>query len=132
MSFDIMSSKKLSVVIKKWQRLAAMGRRRSKGHFVVYTKEGKRFVVPLCYLNHPIFRVLLEMAEEEFGSMVHGPLKVPCEEDLMDYIVSLLQRNPSGEVEQALVSITTCRGTFLTSFFPLCHAYNQGKETMVL
>ncbi|RWR79273.1 auxin-induced protein 6B-like protein [Cinnamomum micranthum f. kanehirae] len=127
-----MNSKKLSEMIKKWQRLAAMGRRRSKGHFVVYTKEGKRFVVPLCYLNHPIFRVLLEMAEEEFGSMVHGPLKVPCEEDLMDYIVSLLKRNPPCEVEKALVSITTCRGTSLTSSLPLGQAYNQGKETMVL
>lgn len=127
-----MNSKKLSEMIKKWQRLAAVGRRRSKGHFVVYTKEGKRFVVPLCYLNHPIFRVLLEMAEEEFGPMVHGPLKVPCEEELMNYIVSLLKRNPPIEVEKALLSITTCRGASLYSFFPLCHAYNQGQETMVL
>ena len=73
------------------------------GHFAVYTKEGKRFVVPLCYLNHPIFRVLLEMAEEEFGSTVHGPLKVPCEEELMNYILCFLRKNPPHEVENGLL-----------------------------
>jgi hypothetical protein len=46
------------------------------------------------YLNHPIFRVLLEMAEEEFGSTILGPLQVPCEEELMDFILSLLRKNP--------------------------------------
>ncbi|KAF9621680.1 hypothetical protein IFM89_030313 [Coptis chinensis] len=96
------SSMKLSEIIGSW-------RKNRKGHFVVYAKEGKRFVVPLYYLNHPIFKVLLEMAEEEFGSTVHGPLKVPCEEELMEYIVSLLRRNPTVEVETALLSITTCR-----------------------
>ncbi|RWR92407.1 auxin-responsive protein SAUR36 [Cinnamomum micranthum f. kanehirae] len=125
----MISSNKVSEMIKKWHRIAAKGRRRSKGHFVVYTKEGKRFVVPLYYLKHPIFRVLLEMAEEEFGSVVHGPLKVPCEEELMEYIVSLLKKNPPDEVEKALVSITTCRGTSLSTFLPLCHAYNQRQES---
>ncbi|KAG9443133.1 hypothetical protein H6P81_018987 [Aristolochia fimbriata] len=124
---DFMSSKKLAELLRKWQR----GKKSSKGHFVVYTKEGKRFVVPLYYLNHPIFKVLLEMAEEEFGPMVHGPLKVPCEEELMGYIVSLLRRNHPQEVERALVSITTCRGASLSSFFPLCHAHDQGQDTLV-
>ncbi|XP_031254599.1 auxin-induced protein 6B [Pistacia vera] len=77
---------KLSEMVEKW-------RKRKKGHFSVYTKEGKRFVVPLYYLNHPIFRVLLEMAEEEFGIIANGPLQVPCEEELMDNILSLLRRN---------------------------------------
>ncbi|XP_077246770.1 SAUR-like auxin-responsive protein family [Tasmannia lanceolata] len=130
-----MNPKRLSEMLRKWQKLATKGKKRNKGHFVVYTKEGKRFVVPLYYLNHPIFRVLLEMAEEEFGSMVHGPLKVPCEEKLMDYIVSLLKRNPPDEVHKALVSITTCKGgsiSSFSSFFPSFHAYNQGHGTMVL
>ncbi|KAF6172499.1 hypothetical protein GIB67_007012 [Kingdonia uniflora] len=102
------SSKKLSEILGKWGK-------RKKGHFVVYAKEGKRFVVPLYYLNHPIFRVLLEMAEEEFGSAIHGPLQVPCEEEFMDYIVALLRKNPTVEVEKSLVSITSCNGASFSS-----------------
>lgn len=80
------SSKKLSKTLEKW-------RKRKKGCFTVYTKEAKRFVVPLCYLNHPIFQVLLETAEEEFGSNIPGPLRVPCEDELLDYILSIFGNN---------------------------------------
>ncbi|KAI3464729.1 hypothetical protein Pfo_021392 [Paulownia fortunei] len=95
------SSKKLSKIVGKLKR---------RGHFVVYSKDNKRFLVPLCYLNHPIFRVLLEMAEEEYGLTVHGPLQVPCEKELMEFILCLLRKNPNEEVEKAFVSIATCRG----------------------
>ncbi|GFP86961.1 auxin-induced protein x15 [Phtheirospermum japonicum] len=93
------SSKKLSNIIGKW---------RKRGHFVVYSKDSERFLVPLCYLNHPIFRVLLEMAEEEYGLTAHGPLQVPCEKELMESILCLLRKNPNDEVEKVLLS--TCRG----------------------
>ncbi|KAL6011856.1 hypothetical protein ACLOJK_002322 [Asimina triloba] len=127
-----MGTKKISEMVKKWQKIGR-GKRRSKGHFVVYTKEGKRFVVPLYYLNHPIFQVLLEMAEEEFGTMARGPLKVPCEEELMGYIVFLLRKSLPNEMEKALASITTCRGASFSSLFPLCHAYtSQGQQDSVV
>ncbi|KAK9148267.1 hypothetical protein Scep_007024 [Stephania cephalantha] len=88
-----------------------------KGHFAVYTREGKKFLVPLYYSNYPIFKVLLEMVEEEFGSAAHGPLQVPCEEELMDHIVSLIRnKNPQVGEERTLVSISSCRAGF---FFPL-------------
>ncbi|KAK9169602.1 hypothetical protein Syun_001742 [Stephania yunnanensis] len=66
-------------------------RKRRKGYFTMYAREGKRFVVPLYYLNHPIFKVLLEMTEEEFGLAAQGPLQVPYEEELMDHIVSFIR-----------------------------------------
>ncbi|XP_059462076.1 auxin-responsive protein SAUR36 [Corylus avellana] len=91
------SPKKLSEIIEKWKK-------RKKGYFAVYTKEGRRFVVPLYYLNHPIFRVLLEMAQEEFGSTILGPLQVPCEEELMEYILSLLRKNPSEKLDIGVLS----------------------------
>ncbi|XP_059281104.1 auxin-responsive protein SAUR36 [Lycium ferocissimum] len=103
-------SKKLSNIIAKW-------RMRKKGQFVLYTKEGKRFVVPLYYLNHPIFKVLLEMAEEDYGSTVNGPLQVPCENKLMEYILCLLRTKPDAEIGEALSSIDTCRGTHVSSNF---------------
>ncbi|KAL0913996.1 hypothetical protein M5K25_017491 [Dendrobium thyrsiflorum] len=88
-----MSSNKLGELIaSKWRGLASKEswRKKSKGHFVFYAKGGKRFLVPLKYLDHPIFRVLLEVAEEEFGNVACGPLRVPCEEELIDHLVSLI------------------------------------------
>ncbi|CAN4094060.1 unnamed protein product [Withania somnifera] len=105
-------SKKLGNIIAKW-------RKRKKGQFVVYTKEDKRFVVPLYYLNHPIFRVLLEMAEEEYGSNVNGPLQVPCENELMEHILcfSSTKNENNAKIGEALISSidTTCRGTYNVS-----------------
>ncbi|XP_072956589.1 indole-3-acetic acid-induced protein ARG7-like [Typha angustifolia] len=100
------------LILRKWQRLGR-GNRRNKGHFVVYAKGGKRYVVPLKYLDHPIFKVLLEMAEEEFGTRGHGPLMVPCEEELMEHVVSLLKTHPCDCVEKKLTSITSSRGASL-------------------
>ncbi|KAL4195191.1 hypothetical protein AMTRI_Chr05g72170 [Amborella trichopoda] len=71
--------------------------------------DGSWFMIPLAYLNRPIFQELLTMVEEEFGFMRCGPLQVPCEASVMEYIVSLLSKNACVEVEKALVSITSCR-----------------------
>lgn len=85
---------------------------KKKGQFVVYTKEGNnRFVVPLCYLHHPIFKILLEMAEEEYGLTIHGPLIVPCEKELMEYILSLLKKKLPiySDVDENTLFSTTCK-----------------------
>ncbi|XAR72750.1 hypothetical protein NMG60_11019491 [Bertholletia excelsa] len=64
-----------------------------KGHFPVHVREAqkKRFVVPISYLDHPSFRVLLSQAEEEFGfDQLMGGLTIPCrEEGFIDLICSL-------------------------------------------
>ncbi|KAL4195177.1 hypothetical protein AMTRI_Chr05g63260 [Amborella trichopoda] len=77
-------------------------------------------MLPMAYLNRPIFRELLLMAEEEFGFTRCGPLKVPCEAFVMEYIISLLSKNPPIEVEMALISITTCRSSIAS--LALCQA----------
>ena len=102
-------------------------RKRKKDHFAVYTRERKWFVVPLYYFYHPIFRVLVEMAEE-FGTENHGPLQVPCEEELMDYILSLIRKNPSENVDK----VTTCRGASLSSFLPLFYSILMAKVSAKL
>ncbi|WJZ83552.1 hypothetical protein VitviT2T_003223 [Vitis vinifera] len=73
---------------RKWQKMAAFGRKRislqrinegvdeescstssvaDKGHFVVYSSDRRRFVIPLAYLDSEIMRELFQMSEEEFG-----------------------------------------------------------------
>ncbi|KAK9108996.1 hypothetical protein Sjap_017056 [Stephania japonica] len=64
-----------------------------KGHMTVYVGETqkRRFVVPISYLNHPLFQGLLDQAEEEFGfDHPMGGLTIPCnEEDFLDVTYSL-------------------------------------------
>lgn len=55
-----------------------------RGYIAVYVGEmkRKRFVVPISYLNHPLFADLLHRAEEEFGfNHPMGGLTIPCKED---------------------------------------------------
>ncbi|KAK1370400.1 Auxin-responsive protein SAUR66 [Heracleum sosnowskyi] len=73
----------------------------SKGHFAVYTTDHRRFVIPLVYLESKIFRVLLKMAEEEYGLQINGPITLPCDSVFLDY-VSLVLRHPAKDLERAL------------------------------
>ncbi|KAH7692283.1 Small auxin-up RNA protein [Dioscorea alata] len=75
-----------------------------KGHFNVYTSEGKRFIVPLAYLDNRIFKELLRISEEEFGLPCDGPITLPCDAASMEYVLSLLRRGVSKEIEMQLLS----------------------------
>ncbi|KAJ0960310.1 hypothetical protein J5N97_001881 [Dioscorea zingiberensis] len=89
---------------RKWQKVAALGRRISpradecsdfdscitssvpeKGHFFIYSLEGKRFMVPLAYLDNDIFKELLKTSEEEFGLPSDGPITMPCDAVFMEF-----------------------------------------------
>lgn len=49
------------------------------GFFAVYVgEERKRFVVPTGSLSHPLFKMLLEKAHDEFGFEQRNGLVVPC------------------------------------------------------
>ncbi|XP_058759110.1 auxin-induced protein 10A5-like [Vicia villosa] len=54
-----------------------------KGYLAVYVGDKmKRFVIPVSYLNQPLFQELLNQAEEEFGyDHPMGGLTIPCSED---------------------------------------------------
>ncbi|XP_010510697.1 PREDICTED: indole-3-acetic acid-induced protein ARG7-like [Camelina sativa] len=64
-----------------------------EGHFAVIAVDGyheptQRFVVPLMFLEHPMFRKLLERAEEEYGFDHHGALMVPCQPSHLQIILT--------------------------------------------
>jgi hypothetical protein len=81
----MMKANRIAQLAKKWQRMAALRlslgvaveadecctSMASKGHCVVYTAD-KRFEVPLAYLGTPVFAVLLQISQEEFGFVSDG------------------------------------------------------------
>ncbi|ERM96409.1 hypothetical protein AMTRI_Chr09g35860 [Amborella trichopoda] len=63
----------------------------AKGHLAIYAgKDGSRFVVPLAFLAHRFFALLLRMAEEEFGYTQQGGLTIPCEGSLLYSVIVLV------------------------------------------
>ncbi|KAK3440656.1 hypothetical protein EUGRSUZ_L01268 [Eucalyptus grandis] len=105
----MMSPKKLLKMARKWEILTASSRKRialagareepnstssvtEKGHFVIYTADGSRFMVPLQCLSSKIFQELFKMSKEEFGLSSDGPVTMPCDAASMEYILSLVQR----------------------------------------
>ncbi|XP_004250225.2 auxin-responsive protein SAUR68-like [Solanum lycopersicum] len=121
----MISTKKLIKMARKWQKFAAMQRKRisfprnvsdadscsmspsstvEKGHFVVYTVDQARFVIPLVYLENEIIRQLLNMSEEEFGLLNGGPITLPCDSAFMDYIILLIKKGiTAGDLHNALL-----------------------------
>ncbi|KAG9444179.1 hypothetical protein H6P81_015519 [Aristolochia fimbriata] len=81
-----------------------------KGHFVAYATDCERFVLPLAYLCNSIFQALLEVSEEEYGLPGNGPIMLPCDGACVEYLISLMDRSLSEDVQKALlVSLTTDR-----------------------
>ncbi|KAL7156503.1 hypothetical protein ABFS83_02G014400 [Erythranthe nasuta] len=87
------------MAIRQILRRSLSSERRSvevpRGHLAVYVgqNEKKRFVIPLSYLNHPLFQELLCQAEEQFG-FYHpmGGLTIPCTEELFIDVTSHLRK----------------------------------------
>ncbi|EHA8587333.1 Auxin-induced protein 6B [Cocos nucifera] len=52
----------------------------------------RRFVIPISYLYHPLFKRLLESAQEVYGFRSSGPLKLPCSVDDFLHLRWLIDR----------------------------------------
>ncbi|KAK3138305.1 hypothetical protein QOZ80_5AG0367150 [Eleusine coracana subsp. coracana] len=133
----MLSAKKLDQMAKKWQRMAALARKRltpltpakeaegdyctstsgaGKGHFVVYSADGRRFEVPLSYLGSAVFSELLMLSQEEFGFTCEDDrITLPFDAVVMEYVLCLLRRGASEDVERA----------FLSSMTMPCHYVNE-------
>ncbi|XP_030450804.1 auxin-responsive protein SAUR68-like [Syzygium oleosum] len=139
----MISTKKLIQMARKWQKMAAIGRRRisfhwtnsksasanakrssvaQKGHFVVYTTDERRFMIPLSFLTNDIVRELFRVSEEEFGIPCDGPIMLPIDALSMEYIISLIRRGLAKDQESALLMSFT-RQSCSSSL-----AFNQALE----
>ena len=119
----MISTKKLIKLARKWKRIAAASRKRiswprpvaNEGHFVVYTSDGSRFMIPLVCLKSEIFIELLKIAEEEFVLSSSGPITLPCDSNFMEYALSMIQRGVAVDLEKALViTLGSCRHSSLS------------------
>ncbi|KAI4350233.1 hypothetical protein L6164_004707 [Bauhinia variegata] len=93
---------------------SSISNKAAKGHFVVYSTDQRRFMLPLIYLNTEIFRELFKLAEEEFGLSSNVPLTLPCEGTVLEYVIMLIQRNVAKDLEEAVlmsVATTACQST---------------------
>ncbi|XP_041010288.1 auxin-responsive protein SAUR61-like [Juglans microcarpa x Juglans regia] len=128
---------------RKWQKLTNIKRKRiafskatggadadncnaslvaAKGHFVVYTSDQRRFVLPLEYLKEEIFTELFRLAEEEFGLPRYGLHHIALE-----YVIAMIQQNIVKNLEKALVIAIATRCCPSSSYLPphLCTPNQQ-------
>ncbi|KAJ7978560.1 auxin-responsive protein SAUR72-like [Quillaja saponaria] len=86
------AKEKLQRTLSEKLKLVAATTDVPKGHIAIYVgKSHKRFVIPISHLNHPLFRDLLNWAEEEFGfDHPTGGLTIPCSEDYFINLTSSL------------------------------------------
>ncbi|OAY32298.1 auxin-responsive protein SAUR36 [Manihot esculenta] len=111
------NSKKTSTIVrslthksKSWPRLHASmveddeknSRKKRQvapeGCFSVYVGAQKqRFVIKTEYANHPLFKILLEEAESEYGYNSEGPLELPCNVDLFYKMLMAMDEDLSQE-----------------------------------
>ncbi|KVI04106.1 hypothetical protein Ccrd_017578 [Cynara cardunculus var. scolymus] len=84
--------------VKSFSRINAYRKRSHqrdvpKGHLAVYVGENQktRFVIPISFLEQPLFQELLRHSEEEFGfDHQMGGLTISCQEDQFFKLTALL------------------------------------------
>ncbi|RZB74102.1 auxin-responsive protein SAUR71-like [Glycine soja] len=82
-------------MLLRWRRKAAADV--PAGHVAVCVGPSRRrFIVRATHLNHPIFKMLLVKAEEEYGFCNHGPLAIPCDESLFEELLRVVSRPVPG------------------------------------
>ncbi|XP_042047971.1 auxin-responsive protein SAUR32-like [Salvia splendens] len=64
--------------------------------------EQQRFVIPVIYINHPLFTELLKEAEEEYGFNQKGPINIPCHVEEFRQIQGLIDQDATSHHHQLL------------------------------
>lgn len=71
-----------------------------RGYLAVYVgKELRRFIIPASYLSDPLFKVLLEKVEEEFGYDHSGGLTIPCDIETFKYLLQCMENHKKEQAD---------------------------------
>ncbi|KAL6182662.1 hypothetical protein ACLB2K_044077 [Fragaria x ananassa] len=94
------------------------------GCFTVYVgPEKQRFVVRMEFVNHPLFKTLLEDAALEYGYKSDGPILLPCDVDLFCNVLAQME---SDDIDEDMVCFSsTCSPI---SFSPARRRNNCGSN----
>ncbi|CAO2839316.1 unnamed protein product [Amaranthus hypochondriacus] len=88
------SSYRQSLLIKGSSNDGSSPTKIPTGFFAVYVGEAReRFVVPTNFLSHPLFKILLEKAYDEFGFEQKNGLIVPCTVSTFQEVVDAVESN---------------------------------------
>jgi len=60
-------------------------------------EEQEKIVMPIMYLNHPLFSQLLKEAEEEYGFDQQGTIIIPCHLKDFRYVQDLIDKEISTQ-----------------------------------
>ncbi|KAL0344991.1 UNVERIFIED_CONTAM: Indole-3-acetic acid-induced protein ARG7 [Sesamum radiatum] len=72
-----------------------------RGYLAVYVgPELRRFIIPTSYLSDPLFKVLLEKVEEEFGFDHSGGLTIPCDIETFKYLLQCMENHRKEQADQ--------------------------------
>lgn len=90
-----LGKKNLLIKAWKWCRPILSSSKKKvapEGFFPVYVGPEKQwFAVKTNYANHPLFKMLLEDAEIEYGYNTPGPILLPCDVDLFYKVVAEME-----------------------------------------
>ncbi|PWA51161.1 small auxin-up RNA [Artemisia annua] len=102
---------KKNFLVKTWNRCQPFGKGgvsctssknklTPEGCFPVYVGlEKQRFNIKTKYANHPLFTMLLEDAENEYGYNSNGPICLPCDVDLFYKVLAEMEANEVQPLE---------------------------------
>ncbi|PIN04009.1 hypothetical protein CDL12_23455 [Handroanthus impetiginosus] len=58
--------------------------------------EQQRFIIPVIYVNHPLFTELLKEAEEEYGFDQEGPINIPCHVEEFCHVRGMIDKETAA------------------------------------
>src|SRR6185503_14477855 len=68
----------------------------------------QRLVVRTECVNHPLFRALLDEAEEAFGYEAAGPLALPCDADAFVRVLEQIEEEEEAAAGEAAAAVARC------------------------
>uniref|UniRef100_A0A0D9XA64 Uncharacterized protein n=1 Tax=Leersia perrieri TaxID=77586 RepID=A0A0D9XA64_9ORYZ len=101
------NNSKQGLIMKTLDRCLSKQKQPPEGSFAVYVAGGReRFVVRTECVNHPLFRALLEEAEEEYGYVADGPIELPCDAGEFVAVVARIEE----EMAEERTTVVKCGG----------------------